>query len=136
MLFGVLCCRESLGNDFLRFFLNSAQVSLAEKTLRVEFVHFLGARGARREPAVGRYHFEAADRTPIAGRLAQHRFDFLSRQFSGSHLFRRQTLEDGFLLSAGRGVDTLVHRVAILPCELAIKLSRIAAGACRHFRSQ
>ena len=35
--------RESLRNDFLRFLLNSLQVIFAEKTLRVEFVNFLGA---------------------------------------------------------------------------------------------
>jgi hypothetical protein len=39
----ITCRRESLRNNFLRFLLNSPQVIFAEKTLRVEFVHLLGA---------------------------------------------------------------------------------------------
>ena len=39
----VLCRRESLRNNFLRFLLNSPQVIFAEETLRVEFIHLLGA---------------------------------------------------------------------------------------------
>src|SRR5208337_4572072 len=42
-------------------------------------------------------------------------------------------LEDSFLLRGGGGVDALVRRVAKLPRQIAIKLSRVVASARCHF---
>src|SRR5580704_1082915 len=82
--------RECTRDGASRLVLNLAQVFLAAKTLRIDLVDVLGARGARRKPAVIGYDLDAAKRLTVARRRCERRRDLLAAQFLDRKLFARQ----------------------------------------------
>src|SRR6187402_2822760 len=66
---------DGLGDDRLRLFLNLPQVLHADKTLGVDLVLGLGARGACREPTVFGDDLEPPDAFSVARRIGENGLD-------------------------------------------------------------
>src|SRR5262247_562994 len=56
---------EGIVYNRLRFVHDRIEVGLVLKTLRIDFVDVLGARGPGGEPTVGSHHFEATNRCAV-----------------------------------------------------------------------
>src|SRR4051795_3280486 len=119
---------EPLRQPCLSLLLNRLQVLGAAKTLRIDLVDVLGARGPRGEPAEIGFDLDAAERLAVAGRLAQRGADGIAGEILQAELLGRDGLQDVFLRRGRGDVDARVMGHAELGGEVVEELARIAAG--------
>src|SRR5580700_9918071 len=103
---------ERLRNNFLRTLLDAPQMIRAQKTFGVNFVYFLGTRGACRKPSVLRGHLNSPDRVAVSGSRGQNLLDFLPGNFGGANVGGGQLCKGCFLLQRCGGVDAFVDGIA------------------------
>src|ERR1700728_1528330 len=106
----------------------------AQKTFGVNFVYFLGTRGACRKPSILRGHLNSPDCVAVSGSRRQNLLYFLPGNFGGADVGRGQLCKGCFLLQRGGGVDAFIYWIAEVVRKFAINFAGVLAESRGDFR--